>query len=269
MSSSPKEIVNFIFTELNQGQEEDGILRLLSKEFNLPLDEAGWAVEMAKTGYFRASFIHQGQTYPRSNIDKDVFLTHAIELRLQQLRTQKPRPVLTDDELITSFNGGDIELKRTALWEIGKRKLPATAALVRQALQMNDLPLRIYALQTIRNNRLLELTEEVIALYLTSSHHSISSNATSIFIEFRVQSAIKPLLAKLDSPESMLQYDAIRALGKLKAKEARPQLEALLPNTTIPATYDTEGMLSSQAAITLGEAARQAIKELGFSFRFW
>lgn len=75
-----KEVIEFIFTNLDNKNGDEILIKQLVAKFGLSDTDGEWAIEMFRTGAFRAGFIQNGLNLPKSNIDNDPFLIEAIKI---------------------------------------------------------------------------------------------------------------------------------------------------------------------------------------------
>ena len=85
-SATPSDIVNKVRELWDNGyQDDEKIQRELESTFDLTDDDAAWALEMVKTGTFRALIISSGKKYPNNNLDDEPVLSEALRTKLVEL----------------------------------------------------------------------------------------------------------------------------------------------------------------------------------------
>ncbi|KIC92923.1 hypothetical protein [Flavihumibacter solisilvae] len=86
----PDKLVSRIF-ELweDDKSDENWVLERIQREFNLSIEEAESALELTKTGCFRAQLIFAGKKYPRNNLCDNPILISAIKIAL--IKSGRPK----------------------------------------------------------------------------------------------------------------------------------------------------------------------------------
>lgn len=79
-------LVDRIMNLWDEGIEDDSkVIEIIGTEFQMTIDEAEWALELTRTGLFRARFISSGQKYPTSNLWDEPILVSALKAGLTKL----------------------------------------------------------------------------------------------------------------------------------------------------------------------------------------
>ena len=84
--SQPDKLVSRIleFWEANEFDEET-IMERIQTEFKMSKEDAELAIELTKTGHFRAQLFATGQKYPKNNLNNNPIVNSAIKLTLLKL----------------------------------------------------------------------------------------------------------------------------------------------------------------------------------------
>lgn len=83
-------LVNSILALWDAGIKDDGfVIEKLESEFGISKDDAELALELTKTGLFRAQIISSGVTYPKNNLSNNQIITSALKIGLTKLGRQE------------------------------------------------------------------------------------------------------------------------------------------------------------------------------------
>lgn len=260
--NSHSAIVEFIFARFDEGQDEDEIISFLTTQHGIEEDDAAWAVEMTKTGAFRAAVIGKGINYPHSNIDDDPYLNAAINCAKDRSRKRQ-------QEIVNVAHASpDPQQRADAILELGKLNDPALTTILPIALQDQDTSVRLAAVKAINRDTMTTLSERIIDIYVNEEDIHVSAALSALFKQHKWRAAIPALIEKLDADNKIIKLYAIEALGELKAKEAKEKIKAYNKDTTPLNVYDHKGNIVFYAGTNLAIASRKALKNIS-SFRFW
>jgi hypothetical protein len=84
---NPKLVVTCITGLMEKGFKDDTIIQHLKSEFNIDNDDAQFALELTRTGLFRATLLFSGKSNPIH--DKNPLTNTAVQLGLEQLEREK------------------------------------------------------------------------------------------------------------------------------------------------------------------------------------
>ena len=85
--SDCEKIVYQILALWNKGMKDDiTVIESLQSEFGMSTEDAELALELTKTGLFRAAIISGGNRYPKNNLNKNPIVRSALKIGIAELR---------------------------------------------------------------------------------------------------------------------------------------------------------------------------------------
>ena len=125
-SQSPRDVVDCVLNAWQAGTPDDAVVARLV-QLGLSHEEAANALELVRSGIARAALIGAGlpPNQITSDLDDDPIFRAAIDAgRLEVSKTQ-PKESRDTASLLADLKSGDIEMRRTAAYELGEHKEPA------------------------------------------------------------------------------------------------------------------------------------------------
>ena len=87
-NTNTEKLVERIISLIEEGNTDSEIIEKLESKFTFTDCDAELALELVRTGLFRASFTAKGQTYPKNNLSDNPIVIAAIKIGLEKLEVE-------------------------------------------------------------------------------------------------------------------------------------------------------------------------------------
>ena len=161
------------------------------------------------------------------------------------------------EEILTFFEGDDLDMRRIAAHELGNFNSPAVVEKLHGALNDPDKWIRVCSIEALANlddktvvKPLCEILEQ------SDIEYDIRSNALRALADLRDPRAMPTLIKLLASENAFTRYDAAFALGEIGDPDAIEHLKEIVSDTAMPEENDNDTIWS------VGENAQKAIDKI-------
>jgi HEAT repeat protein len=257
---SPNQIVTCVLDAWSAGANDEVVATQLM-QLGLPQNQALNALELVRSGFARAAFIHSGLPAHQiaSDMDDDPIFRIAMELGQLELAKIEPEANLDEANAFAGLQSADVERRRTAAYQLGQCKNPDAVRALLSALGDPDTYVRVYAIQSLATIGSQEAVKPLCALLSAVEPNIVLTNVINAMARIGGRDAVPALIAATKHEDAFVRHDAAWALGELDDDRAIPALTALLHDETVPIETDEFG-LTTQTSIY--SVARQAQKSL-------
>jgi HEAT repeat protein len=258
---SPSAIAACVLEAYRNGAADEAITAKLVAIGVRPQDATS-AIELVRSGIARAALIQAGLGAGQisSDFDDNPIFRAAVELAHLKLSNSKQPPSRGASQLLSELDGADIEVRRSAAYELGRFNEPTVIERLIQALEDSDLYIRVYAIQSLARLKCEGAVDELSDMM--KGPRIIVSNVIRALVEIGDARAVPALVTATQSEDAFIRHDAAWALGSLFDKRAVPALQALLSDETIPIEKDALGLTMQTSIYSVSEQAKRSLSKI-------